>query len=46
MPSFVSIYITSVVIELIAMLKCIVTNVFDTSITSLVELYKDASSND
>lgn len=44
--NFVSIYITSVVIELIAMLKCIVTNVFDTSITSLVELYKDASNND
>ena len=44
--NFVSIYITSVVVELIAMLKYIVANVFDTSITSLVELYKDASSND
>lgn len=39
---FISVYITSVVVELIAMLKYIVSNVFDTSITGLVEFYKDA----
>lgn len=43
---FVGAYITSVVIELIAMLKYIVSNVFDTSITGLVEMYKDATSKE
>lgn len=42
---FISIYITSVVAELIAMLYFIVSNVFDTSITGLVEVYKDATGN-
>ena len=37
----ISVYITSVVAELIAMLNYIVSKVFDTSITGLVELYKD-----
>ncbi len=40
---FVSVYITSVVVELIAMLHYIVSKVFDTSITGLVEIYKDAT---
>lgn len=40
---FISVYITSVVVELIAMLNYIVSKVFDTSITGLVELYKDKS---
>ncbi len=40
---FVSVYITSVVAELIAMLHYIVSKVFDTSITGLVEIYKDAT---
>lgn len=43
---FVGIYITSVVVELIAMLKYIVSNVFDTTITGLVEMYKDATSRE
>lgn len=43
---FVSLYITSVVIEIIAMLRYIVTKVFDTSISNLVELYKDKSEKD
>lgn len=38
---FISAYITSVVIELIAILKYIVTNVFDTSIAGLVGMFKD-----
>lgn len=38
---YISIYITSVVVELIAMLKFVMENVFDTSITALVEFYKD-----
>lgn len=38
---FICAYITSVVVEVIAMLKFIVENVFDTSITGLVEFYKD-----
>lgn len=42
---FIGFYITSVVVELIAMLNYIVSNVFDTSITGLVELFKDATSN-
>jgi len=42
---FISVYITSVVVESIAMLKYIVSNVFDTSITGLVEIYKDAAGN-
>lgn len=45
LTKFVSLYITSVVAELIAMLYFIVSNVFDTSITGLVELYKDATGN-
>lgn len=40
---FISVYITSVVVELVAMLKFIVTNVFDTSITGLVEAYKESN---
>ena len=43
---FVSAYITSVVVELIAMLKYVVKNVFDTSITGLVQLYRDANIKD
>lgn len=43
---FISVYITSVVVELIAMLNYIVSNVFDTSITTLVELYRDATNNE
>ncbi len=39
--NFISIYITSVVVEIIAMLNYIVSNVFDTSITGLVEMYKE-----
>lgn len=42
---FISVYITSVVVELIAMLKYIVSNVFDTSITGLVEIYRDKTKN-
>lgn len=42
---FVSVYITSVVAELIAMLHYIVSKVFDTSITGLVEIYKDATNS-
>lgn len=38
---FIGAYITSVVVELIAILKYIVTNVFDTSIASLVKIFKD-----
>ena len=34
-------YITSVVVELIYMLKFIVKNVFDTSISDLVKLFKE-----
>lgn len=39
--TFVSAYITSVVIELIAILKYIVKNVFDTSIAELVKIFKE-----
>lgn len=39
--TFVAGYITSVVVELIAILKYIVTNVFDTSISGLVETFKE-----
>lgn len=39
--AFVSAYITSVVVELIAILKYIVKNVFDTSISELVKLFKE-----
>lgn len=42
---FVCVYITSVVAELIAMLHYIVSKVFDTSITGLVEIYKDTSNS-
>lgn len=38
---FISAYITAVVVELIAILKYIVTNVFDTSIAGLVEMFRD-----
>lgn len=40
---FISAYITSVVIELIAILKYIVKNVFDTSINDLLKLFKEES---
>ena len=43
MFKFVSVYITSVVVELIAMLNYVVKNVFDTSITQLVESYKEVT---
>ena len=39
--TFVSTYITSVVIELIAILNYIVKNVFDTSIKELIQLFKE-----
>lgn len=39
--TFVGAYITSVIVELIAILRCIVTNVFDTSISGLVKVFKD-----
>lgn len=39
--SFIGVYITAVVAEMIAILKYIVTNVFDTSIAALVEAFKD-----
>ncbi len=42
---FVCVYITSVVAELIAMLHYIVSKVFDTSITGLVEIYRDTSNS-
>lgn len=38
---FVSAYITSVVVELIAILKYVVKRVFDTSIKELIELFKE-----
>lgn len=43
---FISAYISSVVAELFIMLKYIVSNVFDTSITGLVELYRDVTKQD
>lgn len=39
--AFVSAYITSVVVELIAILNYIVKNVFDTSIKELIEIFKE-----
>ena len=39
--AFISAYITSVIIELIAILKYIVKNVFDTSIAGMVNNFKD-----
>lgn len=42
--TFVSGYITSVVVELIAILKYIVKNVFDTSIAELVKIFKETDS--
>lgn len=39
--TFVSAYITSVVVELIAILRYIVKNVFDTSIAELVKIFKE-----
>lgn len=41
--TFISGYITSVVIELIAILKYIVKNVFDTSIAELLKIFKEDS---
>lgn len=41
---FVSAYITSVVVELIAILKYVVKNVFDTSIAELIKIFKDSES--
>lgn len=43
--TFITGYITSVVVELIYMLKCIVKNVFDTSISDLVKLFKEEIKN-
>lgn len=39
--AFISAYITSVVVELIAILNYIVKNVFDSSIADLVKIFKD-----
>lgn len=39
--TFVSAYITSVVVELIAILNYIVKKVFDTSIAELVKIFRD-----
>lgn len=39
--AFVTGYITSVVVELIAILKYIVKNVFDTSIKELIQIFKE-----
>lgn len=39
--TFISAYITSIVVELIAILNYIVKNVFDTSLTDLVKIFKD-----
>lgn len=39
--TFLSAYITSVVVELIAILRYIVKNVFDTSIAELVKMFKE-----
>lgn len=39
--TFVSAYITSVIVELIAILRYIVKNVFDASIADLVKLFKE-----
>lgn len=39
--TFVSAYITSVVVEMIAILKYIVKNVFDTSLVDLVKIFKN-----
>lgn len=41
MLTFIGTYITSVIIELIAILKYIVKNVFDTSITGMVNNFKE-----
>lgn len=43
--TFVTGYITSVVIELIAILKYIVKRVFDTSITDLIKIFRDYKEN-
>lgn len=43
---YIALYITSVVVELVTMLKFIVEKVFDTSITTLVELYKDTKNEE
>lgn len=39
--AFISAYITSVIVELIAILNYIVKNVFDTSLAELVKLFKE-----
>lgn len=44
--TFLSAYITSVVVELIAILQFIVKNVFDTSIAELVKLFRDGGNSD
>lgn len=46
MFAFLGAYMTSIVVELIAMLHYIVTNVFDASIIELVDHFKDNVSND
>lgn len=43
--TFVTGYITSVVVELIAILKYIVKNVFDTSIKELIQIFKEDGKN-
>lgn len=44
--TFLSAYITSVVVELIAILQFIVKNVFDTSIAELVKLFRDGGNSE
>ena len=44
--AFVSAYITSVVVELIAILKYIVKNVFDTSLAELVKIFKETNNKE
>lgn len=41
MITFICTYVTSIIIELIAILKYIVKNVFDTSISGMVKIFKD-----
>lgn len=43
--AFVTGYITSVIIELIAILNYVIKNVFDTSVIELVKLFKDTVNN-
>lgn len=43
--AFFGTYITSVIVELICILKYIVVNVFDTSISALMEIFKSQKPN-